>query len=191
MIQKVIFFIILLFVTTLSASNYAQDKLSKSDSANKSTIRRIRENRNKEDLLIKSTDLIIIGTAIQKRDIPAPRSELFHSEVIVKVDRVLKGTLNSKKIVVKQQSGSLSNDINKRMSTSLDGQLPYDKQVVIFLFFPKNDQFLNNVSGTNSYSTFNGKKSISELPADNFYVENYQVFSIINGLVYYKYGAEK
>ena len=134
---------------------------------------------------VLNSDLIIIGTVKSIKDKPAPETEMFHSEVTIQVDSIIKGKVDSKHIIIRLQSGAITNDTNgiDRIAVSSEPSFKIEEKLVFFLYDKDNDPYLK--AANKRYKSFNNKNSITDLPNDSFWVSNYHCYEIKKGMVYY------
>lgn len=129
-------------------------------------------------------DFVVIGTVINIKGTPGPETEMFHTEVVVGIDSTLKGNINHTIIFIRLESGPISDDGKIAIIVSEEARFEMGEQVVLFLNKLTKDSYINSPYAKR-HKSFNGKKSIEELPDDNFYTNGAQVFKIEKGIVYY------
>lgn len=134
-----------------------------------------------------NSDLVVIGIVNDIIDTPAKVSEMFHSKVIIRIDNKLKGKTNYKNIIIRLKSGPVTDDIHggDRIVSSIEPNFEIGDKIAIFINNPPNDPYLNSEFVKKNYKSFNNLKTVSDLPDDNFWVSNRQVFKIKNGMVFY------
>jgi hypothetical protein len=128
-------------------------------------------------------DLIVKGTVVERDYMPLPRSEAFHSNVVIKVDSILKGTLDSKRINIKQQSGPINKDTS--IFVSIEPRFRDGEEVIMFLNIPQHDLYLNSPYLRKTYKTFNGQKSLSKSTNSFYWASDKEVFEVKNDTVNY------
>ncbi len=164
---------------------YSQQETKKLSDQNSTTLRSNKFKYNEAEQAAVS-EFVVIGTVLNIKDTPAPRTEMFHSEVIVKIDRILKGNINYRKIIIRLQSGALLNDIHgDRLISSDEPRFNVGEHVILFLNSARKDNFLNSPGIRKMYKTFNGKSSITQLSDSTFCPSNHQAFKMKDGIVYY------
>jgi hypothetical protein len=184
---KVFYHIMLFSILFLTTNIVAQYKISRADSLkNKSTTQSTKLIADETERAYFS-DYVILGKVIKIVDTPAPLSEMFHSDVIIQVDSVLKGTFAKKQIIIKQQSGSITDGgpKKKHQTVSMDNDFYIGEQVVLFIAPKENLSFFNSPYVNKYYKSFSGKKSVSALSNDAFWVSHRQVAHIRSGDIYY------
>ena len=134
---------------------------------------------------VLNSDLIIIGTVKSIKDKPAPETEMFHSEVIIQIDSIIKGKVNSKYIIIRLQGGAMTNGSNgvDRIAFSSEPSFKIEEKLVFFLYNKDNDPYLK--AANKRYKSFNNKNTIADLSNYSYWVSNYQCFEIKNDMIYY------
>lgn len=134
-----------------------------------------------------NSDLVIIGTVKNIKETPAKTSEIFHSMIIIEIENTLKGNNNFKEIKIRLESGPVTDDIHggDRIISSIEPKFNIGERVFLFLNRNKNNSYLNSEFVKKNFKSFDGKKNISELSEDTFWVSNMQVFKSENGIVNY------
>jgi len=139
-----------------------------------------------EEELASLYELVVIGRVIDIRGTPASINEMFHSEVIIKIDSVLKGKLNFKNLIIRLQSGPVTDDIHgDRIKCSIEPIFKVGEQYVFFVNPAIKDGYLNSQFKAKRYNKYDGKNSISELSDSTFWVANDQTFLIKDGMISY------
>lgn len=134
------------------------------------------------------SDLVVIGDVVGKVNIPGPRTEFFHSKVLVKVDSVLRGQTPSDTLVLLLESGPISDKIAMRVST--DGTFDIGEHAVFFLKRPETDSYMQAMFSNSRYKTFFGKRSLALLPKNSFWGGHGRAFLIENDTVFYASGSK-
>lgn len=187
-------FILLLFICFLCSNviNYAQKKKLNSSPAIKPHISQIEKIQHNEIEQAFLYELVVIGSVIKIKETPASVNEMFHSEIIIKIDSILKGKTNFKNIIIRLQSGPVTDDKHggDRIISSIEPKFKIGEQSVYFLHPAMKDSYLNSPFVKGRYQRFNGKKSITELSDSTFWVGDNQTFKIKDGMVYY-FGKQK
>ena len=186
-------FILLLVLSLLCGNtiNFAQEKSINNDSLKKKSNIQVNEIRYNEAEHASIYELVVIGSVIDIRGTPASMREMFHSEIIIKIDSVVKGKVNYRNIVIKLQSGPVTDDPHgDRIICSIEPIFKIGEQSVFFLNPAKSDAYLNSAFAKKTYKKFNGKNSISELADSTFWVATDQTFKVKNGMVNY-FGEQK
>jgi hypothetical protein len=134
-----------------------------------------------------NSDLVIIGIVKDILDTPGKTSEMFHSMVIIHIDSVLRGKINYENITIRLESGPVTDDIHGgvRIWVSDEPNFSIGEKVVLFLKNTKNDPYLNSGHAKKNFTSYGGKKDISELPDDTFWASKTSVFEIKNGMIFY------
>ncbi len=79
-------------------------------------------------------DVVVVGKVKRMIDLPAPRTDPFHSKAVVEVSQVLKGlSPDTKEIEVLRESGPLTGEGDVRLRTSLEASLVVGEEAVFFL----------------------------------------------------------
>lgn len=130
-----------------------------------------------------SVDLVVLGSVIHMVPLPGPRTEMFHSEVIVHIDSVLKGSPSFRTVIVKQQSGPLTGDTS--IYSSIEPRFNPGERVVLFLTRPARDSYLNSPFVKWRYKTLAGSALPGNLPDSVFWVDNKSKFDVKGGEVFY------
>ena len=178
------------FVVSLLCANVitvAQDEKANNRSVIKPSAMQIKKTEYNEAKHASLYELVVIGRVIDIRGTPASIHEMFHSEVIIKIDSVLKGELNFKNMIIRLQSGPVTDGIRggNRIKSSIEPIFKVGEQSVFFMNPAKKDGYLNSPFVKENYQKYNGKNSISELSDSTFWVANDQTFLIKDGMINY------
>jgi hypothetical protein len=132
-----------------------------------------------------NSDLAVIGTVKDIVETPGKTSEMFHSMVVIHIDTILRGETNFEKI--RLQSGPITDDIHGgvRIENSIEPNFRIGERVALFLKNAKNDPYLNSGNAKENFTSYSGRKDMSELPDDSFWVSKNRVFEIKNGMIFY------
>ncbi len=134
-----------------------------------------------------NSDLVVIGTVKDMIETPGKTSEMFHSMVIIHIDSVLRGETSFEKIIIRLQSGPVTDDIHggDRIKVLNEPNFSIGQRIVLFLKNAKNDPYLNSGNANENFTSYDGKKDISELPDNTFWASKTRVFEIKNEMVFY------
>jgi len=186
--QKIIIPLALLLTSLLfSFKAYSQSNITLKDTIDNLSIQKKQMVESNITEQAYNSDYVLLGKVIQIIDRPGPMSEMFHTDVIIRVDSVLKGKVKYKNIIVKQMSGSITNEKKfSRMTSSKDFNFIVGEEVIIFKIDNKNSPFLNSQYVKDKFKTFSGKKTVNDLSEDSYWVNLSNIYSIQNGVIYYK-----
>ena len=152
----------------------------------KNSINKISESPS-EIMLAKESDLVIIGTVKDVKDLPAPSTEMFHSMVNFHIDSILKGETSRRDIIIRLQSGPITNAEKPGtiIAWSNEPKFIIGERFVLFLNNTKRDPYLNSKFVKKTYKTFDSRKNISELSGESFWVRKERTFQIMNETIFY------
>ncbi len=180
-------FIILFILGFFASVSYSQIKKKNTNSGAVNSSLQSKINLEQPIDRAYESDYVIIGTIKSIENTPAPISEMFHSKVIVKIDSILKGTLNFKNIIIRLQSGAVTNDLHggTGIVSSIEPRFEVGEHAVFFFKKMGNDNYIISKGIHERYQSFDGKGSIKELASNIFWIDNTNVFKIDNDEVYY------
>ena len=164
---------------------FAQQRIT--NNATKQSIKSFQLNKFNHDATLQAdiSDLVVFGTVIDIKETPAPKSEMFHSKIIIHINKILKGKANFNNLVIDQQSGPLSDVKNADIISSIEPRFKIGENVVLFLKKITKNNYTNSNFVKHNFKSFEGKKSLSELPDSVFWIGTNSKFSIKNDTVYY------
>ncbi len=138
----------------------------------------------------RESDLVVIGEVVELEDLPSPSLEVFHSEALVRIDSVLKGTANFNTLILLRMSGPISDKGNLSPTISVDAHFTLGERGIYYFHRPNRDNFLTSPyiqrglfsllrpltpeekAQAHFKATFYGKQSLSELPDSVFWGDN-------------------
>ena len=149
----------------------------------------VRKNVSKYDEIehARESDLVVIGEVVELEDLSNPSLEVFHSEALVRIDSVLKGTANFKTLMLLRMSGPISDKGNLSPTISVDAHFKAGERGIYYFHRPNRDNFLTSpyiqrglfsllrppTPEENAQAhfkvSFYGKQSLSELPDSVFW----------------------
>jgi len=199
-----VFVEVLFFITTCCAQ---QKDISAVSGTNPSSIRK---NVTKYDEIehARESDLVVIGEVVELEDLPSPSLEVFHSEALVRIDSVLKGTANFKTLILLRRSGPISDRGNLSPTISVDAHFKVGERGIYYFHRPNRDNYLTSPyiqrglfsllrpltpeekAQAHFKATFYGKQSLSELPDSVFWGDNVCRDVIRNGSINLPPGRE-
>ncbi len=204
MLNRILAILLCLITFSLLTKCYGQTQRGINTYKKNYAIPQIKRPKADEIEHAKEVDLVIIGEVVKVNNLPGPSSEVFHSEAIIKIDSILKGKANFKKVVLLRMSGPIT-DKKFTAKISVDANFKIGQRCIFFLIRPVKSNFLTSPfiqKGIYSFDhpynkdvdatfkpTFNGQKSLSDLPDSVFWGDNKCKDLVISDSVHYRWGT--
>ena len=168
----------------MKAVGLTEEKLNKLKAAGIDVRESLLKRREPNEMIVAAvSDLVVIGDVLKEVGLAGPRSQVFHSKVLVRVTSALKGDLETGAVIeLLRQSGPLHD--STRIWVSSEANFKPGENVLLSLVKPENSSSLTTVH--KNYSEGGKFKS----PVNAFWGGSRSKHPIKNGKVYFQ-GRER